>query len=91
MLNSEQPESQNSPETEPSAVTDSSQIEQQEPKLQPSQKQRWPLIVGIILLVAGVGFGWRWWQTSMLIIQQQGICCGGSTDGNSREVSDCAN
>ncbi|MBE9200181.1 MULTISPECIES: efflux RND transporter periplasmic adaptor subunit [unclassified Nodularia (in: cyanobacteria)] len=59
MLNSEQPESQNS------AVTDSSQIEQQEPKFQPSQKPRWPLIVGIILLIAGGGFSWRWWQNSL--------------------------
>ncbi|TVP61828.1 MAG: efflux RND transporter periplasmic adaptor subunit [Nodularia sp. (in: Bacteria)] len=58
MLNSESPESQTS------AETDSSQMEQQEQTLKPIQKRRWPLILGIVLLIVGGGFGWRWWQNS---------------------------
>jgi RND family efflux transporter MFP subunit len=68
MSNSEFPESPVSIETQKQAVTDSSQHQQQEslqeqpPK--PPQKRRWPLILGIVLLIAGLGLGWRWWQTS---------------------------
>ncbi|MEA5526555.1 efflux RND transporter periplasmic adaptor subunit [Nodularia spumigena] len=64
MHNSESLESQVSAETEKNAVTDSSQIEQQKQTLKPSQKRSWALILGIVLLIAGGGFGWRWWQNS---------------------------
>ena len=53
MLNSESPESQVAAE-----------IEQQEQTFKPIPKRRWPLILGILLLIAGGGFGWRWWQNS---------------------------
>jgi RND family efflux transporter MFP subunit len=29
-----------------------------------SKKRPWPVILGIVLLIAGLGVGWRWWQTS---------------------------
>jgi RND family efflux transporter MFP subunit len=57
MLNSEFPES------EVCAETDFHQIEEQKGTLKPNQKGRWPLILGITLLIAG-GCGWRWWQNS---------------------------
>jgi RND family efflux transporter MFP subunit len=28
------------------------------------EKKRWPWIVGVICLIAGVGLSWRWWQSS---------------------------
>ncbi|MEH2155567.1 efflux RND transporter periplasmic adaptor subunit [Nostoc sp.] len=66
MSHSEFPDSPLPVEIEQPTVTDSNQeshpLPQRSPK--PPQKRRWPLILGIILLVAGVGFGWRWWQTS---------------------------
>jgi multidrug efflux pump subunit AcrA (membrane-fusion protein) len=53
-------------EIEQATVNDSSQesepLPQRSPK--PPKKRRWPLILGTILLIAGVGIGWRWWQTS---------------------------
>ncbi|MEH2056557.1 MAG: efflux RND transporter periplasmic adaptor subunit [Nostoc sp.] len=51
---------------QPTVTNDSSQESQPLPERspEPPQKRRWPLILGIILLIAGVGFGWRWWQTS---------------------------
>ncbi|MEH2315935.1 efflux RND transporter periplasmic adaptor subunit [Nostoc sp.] len=66
MTHSEFPDSRLPVEIEQPAVTDSSQDLQPLPKRSPKppQKRRWPLILGIVLLVAGVGFGWRWWQTS---------------------------
>ncbi|AVH71323.1 efflux RND transporter periplasmic adaptor subunit [Nostoc sp. 'Lobaria pulmonaria (5183) cyanobiont'] len=66
MPHSEFPDSPLSIETEQPAVTDSSQESQQLPERSPKppQKRRWPLILGIVLLIAGVGFGWHWWQTS---------------------------
>ncbi|MEH2271232.1 MAG: efflux RND transporter periplasmic adaptor subunit [Nostoc sp.] len=66
MSHSEFPDSPLPVEIEQPAVTDSNQESQQLPQRSPKppQKRRWPLILGIILLVAGVGFGWRWWQTS---------------------------
>ncbi|WP_341525372.1 efflux RND transporter periplasmic adaptor subunit [Nostoc sp. UHCC 0302] len=70
MSHSDFPESPAPIEKEQPAVTDSNQIQQQDslpeqkqPPKQP-QKQRWPLILGIVLLIAGLGIGWRWWQTS---------------------------
>ncbi|WP_375469079.1 efflux RND transporter periplasmic adaptor subunit [uncultured Nostoc sp.] len=65
MPHSEFPESPLPVEIEQPAVHDSSQelrpLPERSPK--PPRKRRWPLILGIILLIAGVGFGWRWWQT----------------------------
>ncbi|MBD2522927.1 efflux RND transporter periplasmic adaptor subunit [Nostoc sp. FACHB-133] len=67
MSHSEFPDSPLPVEIEQPAVTDSSQepqppLPERSPK--PPQKRRWPLILGIILLIGGIGFGWRWWQTS---------------------------
>jgi RND family efflux transporter MFP subunit len=66
MSHSEFPDSPLPVEIEQPTVTDSSQESQPSPQRSPKrpQKRRWPLILGIILLIAGVGFGWRWWQTS---------------------------
>jgi RND family efflux transporter MFP subunit len=66
MSHSEFPDSPLPVEIEQPTVTNSSQESQPLPQRSPKrpQKRRWPLILGIILLVAGVGFGWRWWQTS---------------------------
>ncbi|MEH1927589.1 efflux RND transporter periplasmic adaptor subunit [Nostoc sp.] len=66
MTHSEFPDSRVPVEIEQPAVTDPSQELQPLPQRSPKrpQKRRWPLILGIILLIAGVGFGWRWWQTS---------------------------
>ncbi|YAF95955.1 MAG: efflux RND transporter periplasmic adaptor subunit [Nodularia sp. CChRGM 3473] len=38
------------------------EIEQQEQTSKPNQQRRWPLVLGILLLLAGSGFGWIWWQ-----------------------------
>ncbi|MFN6535725.1 MAG: efflux RND transporter periplasmic adaptor subunit [Nostoc sp. EkiNYC01] len=66
MSHSEFPDSSFPVEIEQPAVNDSSQesgsLPERSPK--PPQKRRWPLLLGILLLIAGVGFGWRWWQTS---------------------------
>ncbi|MEH2239995.1 efflux RND transporter periplasmic adaptor subunit [Nostoc sp.] len=66
MSHSEFPDSHLPVEIEQPAVTDSSQESQPLPERSPKppRKRRWPLLLGIILLIAGVGFGWRWWQTS---------------------------
>ncbi|MHC5730170.1 MAG: efflux RND transporter periplasmic adaptor subunit, partial [Nostoc sp.] len=66
MTHSEFPDSRVPVEIEQPAVTDPSQELQPLPPRSPKrpQKRRWPLILGIILLIAGVGIGWRWWQTS---------------------------
>ncbi len=53
------------PNSEPPEPQNSAEIEQQEQTFKPSQKQRWPLILGIVVLIAGGGFGWRWWQNSL--------------------------
>ncbi len=66
MSHSEFPDSPLPVEIEQPAVTDSSQ--ESPPKLErspkPPQKRPWALLLGIFLLIAGGGFGWRWWQTS---------------------------
>jgi RND family efflux transporter MFP subunit len=54
-------------ETEQLTVTDSSQAQREEllteQSYKPRKKRRWPLNLGIVLLlVAGVGFGWNWWH-----------------------------
>ncbi|MHC5860468.1 efflux RND transporter periplasmic adaptor subunit [Nostoc sp.] len=66
MSNPQFPDSPLPIEVEQPAVTDPNQESQPLPQRSPKrpQKRRWPLILGIILLVAGVGFGWRWWQTN---------------------------
>ncbi|MEH2140102.1 efflux RND transporter periplasmic adaptor subunit [Nostoc sp.] len=66
MSHSEFPDSPRPIEIEQPTVTDSSQESQPlvERSPKPPQKRRWPLILGIILLIGGIGFGWRWWQTS---------------------------
>ncbi|XHR81356.1 MAG: biotin/lipoyl-binding protein [Gloeotrichia echinulata GP01] len=72
MSHSEFPESPITLEAEHSAVTDSMEARQQEspPKEEqvsvPKRKRRWPMILGIILVMTGLGFGWRWWQTSLV-------------------------
>lgn len=49
----------------------SNPIENNNSELEPEKlsissfKSRWPVIVGIILVILGVGFGWRWWQSSL--------------------------
>ncbi|MBW4614654.1 MAG: efflux RND transporter periplasmic adaptor subunit [Desmonostoc vinosum HA7617-LM4] len=70
MPHPEFPESSAPPETEQPDVNDYNQAQQQSSLPQPGKlskpgkKQRWSLIVGIILLITGLGLGWRWWQTS---------------------------
>ncbi|MEH2194345.1 MAG: efflux RND transporter periplasmic adaptor subunit [Nostoc sp.] len=66
MSHSEFPDSPLPVEIEQPAVTDASQESQPLPERSPKrpQKRRWPLILGIILLIGGIGFSWRWWQTS---------------------------
>ncbi|MBD1896429.1 efflux RND transporter periplasmic adaptor subunit [Coleofasciculus sp. FACHB-129] len=32
-------------------------------RYQPRKKQRWSMALGIILLIVGAGFGWRWWHS----------------------------
>ncbi|MEH2006668.1 efflux RND transporter periplasmic adaptor subunit [Nostoc sp.] len=66
MSHSEFPDSRVPVEIEQPAVTNSSQESQPLPERSPKprKKRRWPLILGIILLITGIGFGWRWWQTS---------------------------
>ncbi|MFN6497217.1 MAG: efflux RND transporter periplasmic adaptor subunit [Nostoc sp. DedQUE01] len=66
MSHSEFPESSFPVEIEQPAVNDSSQESGSLPERSPKspKNRRWPLVLGIILLITGVGFGWRWWQTS---------------------------
>ncbi|MFN6558651.1 MAG: efflux RND transporter periplasmic adaptor subunit [Nostoc sp. ChiSLP01] len=65
MSHSEFPESSFPVEIEQPAVNDSSQESGSLPRSPKSpKKRRWPVVLGIILLIAGIGFGWRWWQTS---------------------------
>ncbi|MEH2381463.1 MAG: efflux RND transporter periplasmic adaptor subunit [Nostoc sp.] len=66
MTHSEFPDSRVPVEIEQPSVTDSSQELQPLPQRSPKspRKRRWPLVLGIFLLIAGVGLGWRWWQTS---------------------------
>ncbi|AUB38302.1 Multidrug efflux pump subunit AcrA [Nostoc flagelliforme CCNUN1] len=66
MSHSEFPDSPLPIETEQASVNDSNQESQPLPERSPKppQKRRWPLLLGIVLLIAGVGFGWRWWQTT---------------------------
>jgi RND family efflux transporter MFP subunit len=34
------------------------------PPAQPRKRARWPWILGAVLLLGGLGLGWRWWQAS---------------------------
>lgn len=70
MSKSEFSDSQVQVETEKPVATDSSQTQPEDSSLEPkstsraSKKRPWPVILGIVLLFAGLGVGWRWWQTS---------------------------
>jgi len=66
MSHSEFPDSPLPIETEQASVNDSNQESQPFPERSPKppQKRRWPLLLGIVLLIAGVGIGWRWWQST---------------------------
>ncbi len=71
MSHSKLPKSSVPVEAEQSAVIDDNQAQQelesrteQEQPLKPRQKQRWPLILFIILSIGGAGLSWRWWQAS---------------------------
>ena len=68
MPHSEFPESPIPVETEQLTVTDLKQAQREEPlpekTFQPRKKRRWPLNLGIVLLlIAGVGFAWYWWHS----------------------------
>ncbi|MBG1271707.1 efflux RND transporter periplasmic adaptor subunit [Nostoc sp. WHI] len=66
MSHSEFPEFPLPIEIEQPAVTDSTQepLSKPERSPKPPQKKPWLMLLGIVLLIAGGGFGWRWWQTS---------------------------
>ncbi|MBW4646678.1 MAG: efflux RND transporter periplasmic adaptor subunit [Goleter apudmare HA4340-LM2] len=71
MSHSEFPEYPVSIETEQPTVTDTSQAQPENSQLEkekiptPKPQRNWRLILGIILLIGGLGFGWRWWQSSL--------------------------
>ncbi|AFY35943.1 efflux RND transporter periplasmic adaptor subunit [Calothrix sp. PCC 7507] len=70
MSHSEFPESTVPVETEQPAIADTSQAQQEnshfekEQQFIPNLKERWRLILGLILIIGSLGLGWRWWQTS---------------------------
>ncbi|MBE9004395.1 efflux RND transporter periplasmic adaptor subunit [Fortiea sp. LEGE XX443] len=70
MTQSEFPDSQVPVEIEKPVTTDFNQAQQTDSSLEPkpisilNKKRTWPVILGVVLLIAGVGVGWRWWQTS---------------------------
>ncbi|WP_413198511.1 efflux RND transporter periplasmic adaptor subunit [Nostoc piscinale] len=70
MSQSELPDSQFPLEIEQPVTTDSHQAQPtdspSEPKLISiaNKKRPWPVILGVVLLITGLGVGWRWWQTS---------------------------
>ncbi len=82
MSHSEFPESPVPIETEQLAVTDTSQAQQEnshfekEQQLIPNLQERWRLILGIILIIGSLGFGWRWWQTSSASNARAGAMAG---------------
>jgi hypothetical protein len=59
MSHFESPESSVAAETDQQTVTDNNPEAQQEQISKVNQQKRWPLILGIILVIAGGGFGWR--------------------------------
>lgn len=67
MSHSNIPDSSVPVEREQIAVIEAQENPQLEPSKSPKprQKKRWPLILGIILLILGGGLGWRWWQSSL--------------------------
>lgn len=58
------------------AETQESSLVEAEKQSTPNPKPRWPLIVGIILVIAGGGFGWKWWQSSMAGNAPPGMAAG---------------
>jgi RND family efflux transporter MFP subunit len=48
----------NQPQQDPQA----DEIVEHQPS--PRKQRRWPWILGIVLLIGGLGLGWRWWQAS---------------------------
>ncbi|AFY41517.1 efflux RND transporter periplasmic adaptor subunit [Nostoc sp. PCC 7107] len=70
MSQSEFPDSQFPVEIEQPAATDSNQAKPKDSSADPKpisilhKKRPWPVILGVVLLIAGIGIGWRWWQTS---------------------------
>ncbi|MEA5571747.1 efflux RND transporter periplasmic adaptor subunit [Calothrix sp. UHCC 0171] len=68
MSDSEFPDYSLPGEAEKPAVNDSHQAEPEQPQIKPGRismavkKQRWSLIIGSILLIVGLGGGWRWRQ-----------------------------
>ncbi|AUT01894.1 efflux transporter periplasmic adaptor subunit [Nostoc sp. CENA543] len=63
-------------DTQGTEKSDSPSSENQSPSNSPGQKPRWPVIVGVILLILGGGFGWRWWQSSIAANRQSATAAG---------------
>ncbi|WP_066424712.1 efflux RND transporter periplasmic adaptor subunit, partial [Anabaena sp. 4-3] len=63
-------------DTTATETQDSYLVEPEQPEQPGRPKPRWPLIVGIILLIAGGAFGWKWWQSSMTGNQPPGMAAG---------------
>lgn len=94
------PNSDNSKYSEPSvaadsknlAVLDESDVKEDEgvekPVFKPRRKQRWPIALGVILLIAGSGLGWYWWQQNHANNTQAnpGAAAGGPPAGQPRAV-----
>ena len=53
---------------EQSVIADDNQADEDDPLLNrafhPRSKNRWPIALGVIILILGGGLGWHWWQTS---------------------------
>ncbi|MCC5635777.1 efflux RND transporter periplasmic adaptor subunit [Nostoc sp. CHAB 5844] len=68
MSQSEFPDSQFTVEIEKPVTTDFNQAQQTDSSSDPkpisilNKKRPWPIILGVVLLIAGVGAGWRWWH-----------------------------
>ncbi|MBE9207193.1 efflux RND transporter periplasmic adaptor subunit [Nostoc sp. LEGE 06077] len=82
MSQSEFPDSQFPVEREQPAATDSNQAKPTDSSADPKpisilhKKRPWPVILGVVLLIAGIGVGWRWWQTSQASNAPAGAAAG---------------
>ncbi|WP_235526622.1 biotin/lipoyl-binding protein [Nostoc piscinale] len=82
MSQSEFPDSQFPLEIEQPVTTDSHQAQPTDPSTEPkhisiaNKKRPWPVILGVVLLIAGLGVGWRWWQTSQASNAPAGAAAG---------------